>query len=127
MSFEKRQFRRVNCDFEVEIHYRESRVFIAHARNLSTSGMYLRSLSLRIPTGMMVEMQFTLGGHRFALAALVVRQEDDGIGVMFREYQPALPRLMESLPAVSVDLDRATPPPLLRNDRLRRLSSEARL
>ena len=90
MGFERRLSPRIDHGFDVEIRYRDRRAFIAYAQNLSQSGIYLRTGSLSIPGGTLVDLQFTLDGELWQMAALVVRRDGEGIGLLFRIPQPEL-------------------------------------
>jgi hypothetical protein len=77
-------------NFPVQVRYRQLRPFPGRASNLSLEGAYLNTQKLKIPTGTLVDLDFQAYGWQWSIAALVVQVSSGGMGVMFREPQPAL-------------------------------------
>ncbi len=100
MMIEKRYQPRMGTRVRAEIRHR-GRSFSALVTDLSSGGLRLRTRSLQIPRGNMVEIRFRYGGEEWQLRGLVVEQPGNGeVCVMFQEPQPAL-----------FDLVSHTPPP----------------
>jgi len=92
MVVERRYSKRLLVALEARISYRHKRSFPAVATNLSLEGAFLRTRSLSIPTGSMVELECTAFGKVWTVAALVIHCNKEGIWVMFREPQRELYR-----------------------------------
>lgn len=90
MSVERRYSARHPLDLRVHIRYRKRRFYCARARNLSVDGMYLEVQAVTLPTGTLVELEFECQGSNRLLPAIVVHHAGNGVGVMFRDPQPAL-------------------------------------
>jgi hypothetical protein len=65
--------------------------------NLSVEGIRLRTGTFSIPTGTLVDMEFSLGDHNWQISGLVVHQVREGVGIMFRVSQPELFELASEL------------------------------
>jgi hypothetical protein len=87
MSVERRYSSRHPVDVRVQIRYRKRRFYCAHARNLSTDGMYLDIQAVTLPSGTLVELELDHQGRDWLVPAVVVHQDGRGIGVMFRDPQ----------------------------------------
>ncbi|HEB94804.1 MAG TPA: PilZ domain-containing protein [Sedimenticola thiotaurini] len=99
MMIEKRYQPRMDTRIEAEIRYRE-RSFPAMVTDLSSGGLRLRTRSLQIPRGNMVEIRFRHGGKEWQLRGLVVEQPGNSeVCVMFQEPQPALFEQVSRMPA----------------------------
>ncbi|MCG6985280.1 MAG: PilZ domain-containing protein [Thiocapsa sp.] len=92
MTVELRYCARHPIDLRVHIRYRNRRFFCARARNLSNDGMFLEVQNLTLPTGTLIELELQALGRDWLIPALVVHHRGSGIGVMFRDPQPALYR-----------------------------------
>jgi len=90
MSVERRYSKRLPVNFPVDVCYRELRPFPARASNLSLEGAHLNAQNLNIPSGTLVDLQFRAYGREWNIPALVVQVSSGGLGVMFRDPQPAL-------------------------------------
>jgi hypothetical protein len=90
MSVERRYSARHPIDLNVHVRYRKRRFYCAHAHDLSTDGMYLKVRNVTLPSGTLVELEFELEGKAWLVPAIVVHHHDAGVGVMFRDPQPAL-------------------------------------
>lgn len=90
MTVERRYSDRLTVEFDVEIRYRGRRVPIAHARNISQDGMYVRINHLTLPRGNMLELQLRRWGREWLILAIVVHDDTRGVGLMFRETQSEL-------------------------------------
>lgn len=110
MSVERRYSARHGVDVRVHINYRKRRFYCAQARNLSTDGMYLDVRSVTLPTGTLVELELEHGGREWLLPAVVIHNQGSGIGVMFRDPQPALFEELTRLPAPALPLHGGTQP-----------------
>ncbi len=103
MSAERRYSARHPIDQPVYIRYRKRRFSCALASNLSNQGMFLEVRNLTLPTGTPIELEFDCLGTQWLIPAIVVHHNESGgpgsgrqasrgsgIGVMFRDAQPAL-------------------------------------
>lgn len=90
MSVERRYSKRYPMDGDVYIRYRKQRAFPAKAVNCSMQGMYLKTRSLTLLTGALVELEIFRGGNFWEIMGIVTHAGDEGIGVMFWQPQPAL-------------------------------------
>lgn len=104
MAVERRYSARHRIHLPVYIRYRRRPFLSARARDLSVGGMFLDVQALTLPTGTMVELELSALGRSWLLPAIVIHGNQSGIGVMFREPQPALFRGLLSA------ADRAPPP-----------------
>ncbi|EGV20387.1 PilZ domain-containing protein [Thiocapsa marina] len=105
MTIERRYCARHPIDLPVSIRYRKRRFICAHACNMSNQGMFLEVRNLTLPTGILVELELECLGKDWLIPALVVHHRGSGIGVMFRDPQPALYQALTRDPA------RQLPPP----------------
>ncbi|TVQ94366.1 MAG: PilZ domain-containing protein [Chromatiaceae bacterium] len=101
---ERRYSARHPLHLPVYIRYHRRPFLGAQAQDLSVGGMFLRVRALTLPIGTPVELEFDGLGRRWLLPAIVVHGNPHGIGVMFREPQPALFR------GLVQDADRWPPP-----------------
>ena len=90
MTVERRYSDRLTVEFDVQIRYRGRRCPIAHARNISQDGMYVRTNHLTLPRGNMLELQLRRWGREWLIPAIVVHDDTRGVGLMFRETQSEL-------------------------------------
>jgi hypothetical protein len=114
MSVERRYSKRYPMDGDVYIRYRKQRVFPAKALNCSMQGIYLKTESLTLLTGALVELEMFRAGRLYEVMGIVTHAQSDGIGVMLWKPQPALyesvlagtPRhttMLQNLQADSID------------------------
>jgi hypothetical protein len=75
---------------DVYIRYRKKRAFPAKAVNCSTQGIYLKTESLSLLTGALVELEIFRGRRHWEIMGVVTHSQDDAIGVMFWKPQPDL-------------------------------------
>ena len=110
MPVERRYSKRYPMDGDVYIRYRKQRAFPAKAVNCSMQGMYLKTQSLTLLTGALVELEIYRDGNFWEIMGIVTHTEDEGVGIMFWQPQPDLyesvvarqPRVSDlSLPAKS--------------------------
>lgn len=104
MSVERRYSKRYPMDGDVYIRYRKQRAFPAKAVNCSMQGMFLKTESLTLLTGALVELEIFRNGRLWEVMGVVSHTQPDGIGVMFWKPQPAL---YESVLAGSARLNAA--------------------
>ncbi|MEW8029795.1 MAG: PilZ domain-containing protein [Candidatus Thiodiazotropha sp.] len=90
MSVERRYNKRYPMKGEVYIRYRRQQVFPASAANCSKQGIYLRTRSLTMLTGAMVELDFFHSGRHWTITGIVTHTQLDGVGIMFWRPQPEL-------------------------------------
>lgn len=90
MNKERRYGARHPIRLPVYIRYGRRPFLGAHALDLSEGGMYLSVQSLTLPAGTPIELELSCLGRDWLIAAVVVHGDNTGIGVMFREPQPAL-------------------------------------
>jgi hypothetical protein len=90
MSVERRYNKRYPMDGDVYIRYRKQRAFPARAMNCSMQGIYLKTESLTLLTGALVELEIFRNGRLWEVMGVVTHSQDDGIGVMFWQPQPDL-------------------------------------
>ncbi len=90
MSVERRYSKRYPMEGDVYIRYRKQRAFPARAANCSMQGMFLRTESLTLLTGALVELEIFRDGRLWEVMGIVTHTQPDGIGVMFWQPQPEL-------------------------------------
>ncbi len=90
MAVERRYSKRYPMDGDVYIRYRKQRAFPARAVNCSMQGMYLKTESLTLLTGALVELEIFRDGRLWEVMGVVSHTQADGIGVMFWQPQPGL-------------------------------------
>jgi hypothetical protein len=111
MAVERRYSKRYPMDGDVYIRYRKQRAFPARAVNCSMQGMYLKTESLTLLTGALVELEIFRDGRMWEVMGIVSHTQADGIGVMFWQPQPELyesviagqPRVTRSVPSLLAD------------------------
>jgi hypothetical protein len=90
MTVEKRYSKRYPMEGDVYIRYRKQRAFPARAVNCSMQGMFLKTESLTLLTGALVELEIFRDGRLWEVMGIVSHTQADGIGVMFWQPQPEL-------------------------------------
>jgi hypothetical protein len=90
MTIEKRQSKRIPFHNAVQIRYRDQRAFSGESVNLSQDGMLLRSRTLQINKGTMIDLEFHFAGRQWHIPALVVHAGSNGLGVLFSIRQKEL-------------------------------------
>jgi hypothetical protein len=90
MPVERRYSKRHPMDGDVYIRYRKQHAFPAEAVNCSLYGMYLKTKSLTLLTGALVELEIFRDGNFWEIMGIVSHTQDDGIGVMFWQPQSTL-------------------------------------
>ncbi|MCG8489765.1 MAG: PilZ domain-containing protein [Chromatiales bacterium] len=103
MPVEKRYSKRYPMDGDVYIRYRKQRLFPAKAVNCSVQGIFLRTESLTMLTGALVELEIYRGGRQWSIMGVVTHTQHDGVGVMFWKPQS---ELYESVIAEASNLGR---------------------
>ncbi|MCG8428896.1 MAG: PilZ domain-containing protein [Chromatiales bacterium] len=96
MSIERRYNKRIEYRHQAQIVY-GGRGFPVTIKNLSAEGMFLETHLLTIPTGNLVELEFTLGEQNWSISALVIHANRHGLGVAFKTSQPELPAEVKRL------------------------------
>jgi hypothetical protein len=96
MSIERRYHKRLHCELEAHLIFR-GRCFSINACNLSAHGMGLKTGSLTIPAGNLINLELSIGEDRWDIAALVIYSDSRGTGIMFRIPQPELAHSLEQL------------------------------
>ena len=89
MSVERRYSKRYPISGDVYIRYRKQRAFPAKAVNCSLYGMFLKTHSLTLLSGALVELDLYLNGHHWQIVGVVNHSQRDGLGVMFCNPQRA--------------------------------------
>lgn len=89
MTVDTRHQARVDLDIDVLIAYRK-RCIRARSVNVSDSGMFLQVNSTTIPPGTYIGLEFVIDNTSWQIDGLVVRQDANGIGCLFRMAQPEL-------------------------------------
>ena len=89
MTIDTRYQSRVDMEVEVQIVHR-NRSIHALSRNLSRSGIFLTTEAMTIPTGTFIGLEFAMDDVKWQIDGLVVRQDEEGIGAIFRMPQPEL-------------------------------------
>jgi hypothetical protein len=90
MTVEKRYSKRYPMEGDVYIRYRKQRAFPAKADNCSLHGIFLKTESLTLLSGALVEMEIHRNGCLWEVMGVVSHIQADGIGVMFAHPQPDL-------------------------------------
>ena len=90
MIAERRYSARHPVALTVHILYEKRRFCGAQASNLSNQGMHLTLQNLTLPNGTLVELEFDCLGRDWLIEAVVAHRSGSGVGLMFREPQPAL-------------------------------------
>lgn len=89
MTIDMRYQSRVDLEIEVQIVLR-NRSIHALCKNFSRSGMFLATEAMTIPSGTFIELEFAMDEIKWQIDGLVVRQDEKGIGAIFRMPQPEL-------------------------------------
>lgn len=87
MTIEHRYSARHSVALDVQIHYRKRKFLSARGSNLSDQGMYLQVRCLTLAVGTMVDLEFRCLDRDWLVPAIVVHQNAQGMGVMFRDAQ----------------------------------------
>lgn len=90
MSVERRYSKRHPMDGDVYIRYRKQRAFPARAVDCSMQGITLKTESLTLLTGALVELEIFRDGRLWEAMGIVCHTRADVIGVMFWQPQPEL-------------------------------------
>jgi hypothetical protein len=90
MPVEQRYSKRYPMDGDVYIRYRKQRLFPAKAVNCSVQGISLRTKSLTMLNGALVELELFRDGRQWSIMGVVTHTQADGVGVMFWKPQPEL-------------------------------------
>jgi hypothetical protein len=75
---------------DVYIRYRKQRLFPATAVNCSVHGIFLRTESLTMLSGALVEIELFRNSRQWSIMGVVTHILPEGIGVMFWKPQPEL-------------------------------------
>lgn len=113
MTTERRYSARHPFVRPVQIRYGKRRFLGAQASNLSLRGMYLTVCNLTLPHGTPVGLELTCMGREWSIEAVVIHRDHAGVGLMFRQPQPALYQglLRGFIPTQYPQGDRANRPP----------------
>ncbi|MEJ2612381.1 MAG: PilZ domain-containing protein [Candidatus Thiodiazotropha sp.] len=90
MPVERRYSKRYPIDGDVYIRYRKQRLLPAKGENCSVQGIFLRTESLTMLTGALVEVEIFRDGRQWSMMGVVTHTQTDGVGVMFWNPQPEL-------------------------------------
>jgi hypothetical protein len=90
MPVEKRYSKRYPMDGDVYIRYRKQRLFPAKAMNCSVQGIFLRTESLTMLNGALVELELFRDGRQWSIMGIVTHTQADAVGVMFWKPQSEL-------------------------------------
>jgi hypothetical protein len=98
MTIEKRFHQRIDIEADVDIHilHRERHI-TAKAENITPYGMLLSTDKLSVPTGMLLELSVDINGFSGSVPGLVIWTDQQKIGLMFPQIQPALFTAAEAL------------------------------
>ncbi|OOZ37324.1 PilZ domain-containing protein [Solemya velesiana gill symbiont] len=83
MSIDRRYHQRIETNLTVQLIYR-GRNFSAHACNITSHGLGLKTGYLTIPGGNLVELELRIGDRKQQIQGLVIHADKDNIGIMFR-------------------------------------------
>lgn len=78
---------------DVELHHGRTTIGTFKVRNISLEGMFVETGPINLYPSDLIDATLTIGHERVAeheVRAVVVHHTEDGIGLMFRDYQPAL-------------------------------------
>jgi hypothetical protein len=84
-------------EFEVTLRYRQRRFPVAHARDLSPEGLYVKTTKLTLPVGTLIEIELDRWDRQWLIPAVVVHADANGVELMFRTSQPELYRYETSV------------------------------
>lgn len=87
MTVEKRYSKRYPLACDVYIRYRKQRAFPAKAQDCSLYGMSLKTESLTLLSGSMVELDIFFNQRKWEITALVTHTQQNCLGVMFWDPQ----------------------------------------
>ena len=90
MSVERRYSKRHPMTGDVFIRYRKKRALPARAVDCSMQGITLKTESLTLLSGALVELEIFRDGRLWEVMGIVCHAQADVIGVMFWHPQPAL-------------------------------------
>ena len=90
VTTERRDVAPQHIELPVYIRYGRRPFLGARTRDLSAAGMFLSVQSLTLPAGTPIELELSCQGRDWLIPAVVVHGDNTGIGVRFREPQPAL-------------------------------------
>jgi hypothetical protein len=98
MTIEKRFHQRIDIEADVDIHilHRERHIS-AKAENITPYGIQLSTGKLSVPTGMLLELSVDIDGFISSVSGLVIWTDQQKIGLMFPQIQPALFTAAEAL------------------------------
>lgn len=98
MTIEKRFHQRIDIEAHVDvlIVHRERQI-VAKAENITPYGILLSTDKLSVPTGMLLELSIDIDGYLSTVPGLVIWTEQQKIGLMFPQIQPALFTAAEAL------------------------------
>lgn len=97
---ERRYQQRKALDLEVVVYDGQGQVGAFKARNLSVGGIYIETGPVDLCIGDLLDVSCFIDCHRAKrhnLRGIVVHHTDDGIGVMFRDYDSSSLKVMEAL------------------------------
>ncbi len=98
MTIEKRFHQRMDIEADVDIHImHRDRHIMSKAENITPYGMLLSTDKLTVPNGMLLELSIDIDGYLSTVPGLVIWSDQQNIGIMFPQIQPALFTAAESL------------------------------
>ncbi|MEJ1398696.1 MAG: PilZ domain-containing protein, partial [Candidatus Sedimenticola sp. (ex Thyasira tokunagai)] len=95
MEKERRKSQRISTDIELQLIYRE-RSFFFIAGDISSEGINIKSKSLTIPPGNLVDLILPVGEHEWQISGLVIHGSKGNTGIQFRMSQPELEAILTS-------------------------------
>jgi hypothetical protein len=90
---ENRYSTRKTVALDVELHHGRTSFGTFKARNISLEGMFVETGPINLYPSDLIDATLTFGRKPTAtheVRAVVVHHTDEGIGLMFRDYEPAL-------------------------------------
>lgn len=86
---------------DVVIHYRPLGLIRGRTKDISLEGMYVSTGRITLPKNEPVDVCFTLvdGDHKsmHQMGAFVVHSQEDGVGLMFRDFQSSVYAALENV------------------------------
>lgn len=105
MDMERRYQQRKALDLDVVLYDGQGQVGAFKARNLSIGGIYIETGPVDLCVGDLLDVFCLVDRHRAKrhnLRGIVVHHANDGIGVMFRDYDIPSLKIVEVLDAGTV-------------------------
>lgn len=97
---ENRYTARKRVALDVELHHGRTSFGTFKVRNISLEGMFVETGPLNLYPSDLIDATLSIGREatdKHDIRAVVVHHTDEGIGLMFRDYDPALLGLLRFL------------------------------